>query len=151
MKDSQLLHQKDAWLLEGGKAFPACNSHPRRWGRNKPATMTSLASFTKGKLQTTRSNVVQAAVPCKLPQSTGLESQLLEIHHHPLSQQHLWGNSKTCLRSSCRILLFKWGLSIYERNMLVSQQQRTLQQNKTILFCATTFKGMEFLKVYRLE
>ena len=59
-----------------------------KWERNKPATMISLASFTKEKIQTMRNKMVQVAVPCKLPQSTG-----------------------------GRIVLFNWGLPACERNM----------------------------------
>lgn len=28
MRDSQVFHQKDGCLLEGGKAFLVCDSHP---------------------------------------------------------------------------------------------------------------------------
>lgn len=50
--------------------------------------MISLASFTKEKIQSMRNKTIQAAVPCKLPQSTG-----------------------------GRIVLFNWGLPTCERNM----------------------------------
>lgn len=125
----------------------------RRCRRNEPATMTSLASFTKEKLQTARSNVVHAIVYYQIPQSTGqgAQQEIYPHHHHHHHQQHLWESSRTRLRSGCRTLLCNRGLSICERNLphVLATDETPTQQ--TIIFCATAFKCLVLLKVYGLE
>lgn len=81
MRDSQILHQKDGYLLEGSKVFLTCNSHPEDgvcvWrgggavegrGQNKTVTI-STAIFTYEKLRTARSNMVQTTVQCQPPEN----------------------------------------------------------------------------------
>lgn len=108
--------------------------------------MTSLASFTKENLQTTRSNVVQAAVQRKLPQSTGLGAQQRTLSPSP-PPAALVGKQQDL----CEIWLQNSPLHVGCRSMCERIFPMKPQQNVIILFCATTFKGMEFFKVYRLE
>lgn len=131
MRDSQILHQKDGCLLEGGKVFLTCNSHPEDgmcmcvcvWGgtrggsrgvegrgQNKTVTI-STASFTCEELRTTRSNMVQTTVQCQSPERAGLGAQpeIHPSHHH---HQQMWENPENRLRSGYGILLFQWGLFV---------------------------------------
>lgn len=80
--------------------------------RNKPATMISLVSFTKEKIQAMRNKMVQAAIARKLPQSTG-----------------------------GRIVLFNWGLPTCDRNRPCALETDDTSTKRGNLILCNNFEG----------